>query len=67
MAIVVPAWEIGTLLELPIFQEQRRKRERIMETEAKPEVIADAEFQNDNVSLLPATQTPLTNRISCVL
>jgi hypothetical protein len=44
MAIVVPSWEILTLLDLPTFVEQRQKREEIMatnkENEAEPEVIS---------------------------
>lgn len=43
MAIVAPSWEILTLLNLPTFVEQRRKREEIMaskkENSAEPEAI----------------------------
>jgi hypothetical protein len=35
MTVVAPAWEIVKLLDLPVFQEQRRQREETMKRQKK--------------------------------
>jgi hypothetical protein len=57
MAIVVPSWEILTLLNEPTFAEQRQKREEIMakkKNEAEPEAI-------DSVSESTSSSPPATD------
>ena len=43
MAIVVPSWEIETLLRLPTFKEQRRQRENMMKKKKEKENPAEPE------------------------
>lgn len=54
MAIVVPAWEIGPLLNLPIFLDQRLGREAIMREKAKTENTADPESVVEEPSAPPS-------------
>jgi hypothetical protein len=59
MAVVVPAWEVLTLLDLPLFQERRRQREDWMiekkrkSNDPEPESVAENSLPSDDTEANP--------------
>jgi hypothetical protein len=56
MTIVAPAWEITKLLDLPVFQEQRRKREQRLDAMRSEQIRAEPE----SIGQPGASAEPLT-------
>jgi hypothetical protein len=55
MTVVAPAWEILTLLDHPVFQEQRQQREKIMIAKKEKEEKNEPQPESISADEIPST------------